>query len=481
MKIFMKKNKVLFWAAAIVLAGGVCLAVMLISQTHGAMTDDIIQTAQAEADNAGAAPSAEPTPNGAPMPQPTAVSEADMLGSLIAEKEIRRAYVIPSVDCSVVNEAGTWKITEPKDFDTLKKNALPKAADFAKAFFGYNITDDKVDYRYYTDTSGHRGDIIRISTKDEAVVCTLAAETLDLINIDYYFVPGSTQTEPDFYSNKISDSTRDIAGNVAAVFDTAVSDIQYDGSSGGKGTWANTYELKMQKGKLARFAMMNGTLYAVGIYPSEASLKECAYFDADVQYDSSLVKLASEQNFAAGKPGTGDMTQEQALRIYETFLKLSNGDGQYATPLMTFYVDNSGTRENFWRMKGNKLNMDIASKSKWIVSLTCSGLWNPQLDLTKTEEIGLGGHDYENYIANIMSNIYGEDFLYAGVNGITENNCTEDAWMADGTVYEFEFVGGKLQQVYYFADENCFRYTHSGWKADHEYVSSVTGETFIPN
>ncbi len=483
MKIFIKKNKVLFLAAAIIVAGGICLAFVLTSQAHIAMTAEKIETAQAEAaeSDAGAEPAAKPTPEGESIPQPTAVSDADMLGYLIAYKEIRREFIIPSIDNTAINEAGTWEITEPQDFDMLKENALPKAAGFAKAFFGYDMPDDKVDYRYYTDTSGHRSDIIRVSTTDEAIVCTMTADTLDLIDIDYYFVPESAQTEPDFNSKEISGSTRDIADSVAAVFDTVVSDIQFSGSSGGKGTWTNTYDLKMTSGKLARFAVMNGTLYAVGIYPSEASLREYAYFDADVQYALSFVTPASEQNFAESEPGAGDMTQEQALDIYEKFLTLANGGGVYDKPQMTFYIDKSGARENYWHMEGVKLNLDIASMSKRMISLTCGGLWNPEIDLTKTEDIGMGGREYENYVANIMSSIYGEDFLYANVNGVTENYCTEDAWMADGSIYEFEFVGGKLQEVKYFADEECFRYIHSGWKADHEYTNNKTGEKFIPN
>jgi hypothetical protein len=484
MKNIIKKNKILFLAIAIVLAGGICLSVMLMSQTHIAMAAEKIQTAEAEAAETAVVtePVVTPTPEPTPVPLPPAVDNPTVLGYAVMDKEYRREFVIPSLDNTEVNEADTWKMVEPDDFEALKAKALPTAANLTKALFGYDMAEDAVDYRYYTDTSGHRDDFIRVFTTDEAVICTLAADTLELIEIDYYFLPDSEQMPEEFDYSEVSDSDRTIADSIAAVFDTNVSDVDITGGSGGNGIWTNTYSLKMKNGKLAQFAVMNGTLYAVGVYPSQASLQERVYFDADVQRDPSLVKLASEQNFVKGEPGAGDMTQDEAQSIYDKFLTLAGGDEQSAKPKMTFYIDNSGSRENYWQMTSKKLNMDIASKSKWIISLSCGDLYNPELDLTKIDYGGMGGQQYEDYVENIMGSIYGEGFLMAGVNAVYDDHyCTEDAWMADGSLYEFMFADGKLQQVMFFANEDCFRSCHSGWIADHEYINTATGEKFIPN
>jgi hypothetical protein len=191
---------------------------------------------------------------------------------------------------------------------------------------------------------------------------------------------------------------------------------------------------------------------------------------------------ASPQDFREGEPGEGDMTKDEALDMYMSFLKLANGTGDYEAPAMTFFIDNSGARENYWHLEGKKLKMDIASKSKWIISLTCDNLWNPEHDLTGIEYASMGGQEYADYVRNIMSGIYGNEALKEVSNNAVydEHYCTEDAWMTDGTVYEFMFGDGKLTEVMYFYDEEHFKSGPLGWKADSEYINTTTGEHFTP-
>ena len=486
MKNIIKKNKVLFIAIAIVLAGGACLAAVLISQAHTAMAAEQIVTAEEEAIEtpSPAAPVAEPTAEAmeTPSPQATAANttlSAEALSHLVERKERRRNCVIPALYGSVSNEADTWEIVEPDDFEALSTQALPKASEFAKAFFGYDMANADVGFRYYSDTSGNRSDIIRVYTKDDAIVCTLAADTLDLIEIDYNYLPTSPVDDAAFEYSLIPDSDREIADSIATVFDTTVADMYHMGGGSGSGIIYITYALKMESGKLMRFATINGTVYAVGVYPSEAALQEGVYFDADVQMGQSL---ASPQDFKKGEPGAGDMTQEDALKFYMDFMTLANTDGEYGKPKMTFYIDNSGKRENYWHIDGKKMTMDVASTSKRIISLTCDNLWNPNYDLTKIAYESMGGKEYETYVSNIMKDLYGSGFKNASNNAVYDfHYCTEDAWMTDGAVYEFMFEDGKLQQVFFYADEECFRAALSGWRADNEYINSASGETFIPN
>ena len=481
MKNIIEKNKILFVTIAIVLVCGACLTAVLISQIGIALAAENIQTAEAEAAEAVEEPATDPSPEEAEPPTVNSTLNANALSSLVRHKEMRRGFVIPSLD-EMINEADTWTEVEPANYQALKEKALPIAAGFAKAFFNYDMADSAQYFFYYTDTSGHRGDFIKINTTDEAVVCVLAADTLELIEIDYNFLLDSEQAAGNFDFDKIPDSDRAIAKSIAAVFDTSVSDMHPTGGGGGHGIWVNTYGLKMGNGKLLRFAVMNGTLYAIGVYPSEASMNEFVYFDADVQRVSSgIVKPAAPQDFKKGEPGSDDMTQEEAQTIYQTFLSLANGDGQYAKPQMTFYIDHSGVRENYWQLKGDKLSMDISSKSKWIISLTCDELWSPAFDLTQIAYDNMGGKEYADYVANIMSGIYGDGFKNTSSNAVYDlHYCTEDALMTDGSLYEFMFKDGKLQEVMFFANEYIFRYGQNGWKADNEYINTTTGEKFIP-
>ena len=484
MKNMIKKNKVLFLAIAIVLAGGACLAAVLISEAHTAMATEQIVTAEEEAFETAAPkePVTAPTAEATEAPQATAVNttlSAEALQHLVERKVMRRDFIIPSLDNVVVNEADTWESIEPQNFMELKGQAVLKTMELSKELFNYEITNATVYFKYYTDTSKNREDFVRLTTSDEAVVCTLAADTLDLIEIDYNYIPAGPVDDAAFEYGIIPDSDREIADSIATVFDTSVIDMHPSGGASGSGMVYITYALKMENGKLLRFAAINGTLYAVGVYPSEAAQQEGVYFDADVQMGQPS---ASPQDFKKGQPGAGDMTREDALKFYMDFMVDANTDGEYDKPKMTFYIDNSGKRENYWHIDGKKMTMDVASESKRIISLTCDNLWNPSYDLTKVKYESMGGKEYETYVANIMSNIYGKDFKNASNNAVYDYHyCTEDAWMTDGSVYEFMFEDGKLQQVFFYADEECFRAGLAGWKADHEYINSASGETFIPN
>lgn len=489
MKNIIKKNRLLFLVVAIVLLSGAGLAAALVRQVHSVMAAEQLVTTEAEAAKVQAAEAANAgqadLSGEAAMPKFTEINttlSADAIRQLVSIKEMRRGYIIPSLGSVVVNQADTWQSIQPPNLAELREQAFLKTAELAKALFDYELTDKAVSFDYYTDTSKHRPDFVRITTSDDTVTCTLSAGTLDLIEIDYFFIPASEQTRDISDSQSISEGDRQQAGTIAALFDSTVAEIAPTGGMGGKELWAQTYALKLANGKLVQFAVMNGTVYAVGVYPSEASMQESVYFDADVQIDSSLVRPASERDFRKGEPGADDMGLEEAQGIYGQFFALAGGDGQYDKPKATFYLDHSGKRENYWHMEGKKLTMDLSSKSKWIVSLTCDDLWNPAYDLTGIPYDSMGGKEYAAYVGNIMGGIYGADLENVEVNAVYDYHyCTEYARMADGTVCEFFFKDGKLQEVFFYTDEECWRAGQRGWRADHEYVNAASGETFVPN
>lgn len=462
--------KILFIVLTVVLVGAAGLVIALTSNIAEATATRDIQTAVAE--SAGKEAS-EASPAASPV-------YAEMLRWIVQEREMRRDFIIPSVDSTVLPEAKTWESIEPDNFVELKYRAISKTNELSERLFGHSITDADIVFRYYTDTSKHRADFVKVVTMDSAIVCTLAADTLDLIEIDYYFIPEKEQISE---LGVITDGDRRIADKVAASFGTDVLHIRpYGGGWSDKyGYGTKTFNLTMENGKLVKIGTLNDELYAVGVFPTQACITESVYFVADIQRDPSIVHLACPRNFVLGEPGEGDMTKDEALSIYNKFLNLANGTGIYPDPEATFYVDKSGARENYWHLKGEKLTLDIASRSKWLVYLKCNGLWNPDKNLTEIPYGSMGGSAYEVYVRNIMKGIYGDSLVRVEPNAVYDGHyCTEDAIMADGSWYEFYFKDGKLMQVYYFYNLDCYEIGPSGWKADNTYINTVTGEEFIP-
>lgn len=458
---------------AVVLLCGCCLTFSLISSADTAQAARQIKTAKTEAAETKAAArmmSASKAPRPSESAKPSNVSgelSAQGLQTLVFLRETRRETIIPVIDTVVIHDATTWKEIKPED-DSIKAAAYEKSAQTAKYLFGYEMNDD-YSFSYYTDTSKHRPDFVQVKTSDNAIICTLKADTLELINIDYDFIPKGEQTD-----------TQLIADKIAGMFGVnAPHIVSAQGGDGNEVAW-NVYSA-IADGRFINLGVVNGELYAVSVYPSEASMREYVYFDADVQFDPSIVYLASPRSFTEGEPGEDDMTRDEAQNMYLSFLNLANGDGNYQNPTMTFYIDHSGTREDYWHLKSDILTMDIASESKWIISLTCDRLWNPEHDLTGIEYTSMGGEEYADYVRHVMSNLYGDGLVKVGVNAVYDYHfCTEDAWMADGTVYEFMFADGKLTKVEYYFDKAHFGSVPPCWKADSVYVNSTTGEKFIP-
>ena len=478
MKRILKKHKILFSVAVIVLIGISCFAIDLVGRVNAATAETTSQSALSE--SAGLVANATPSPQISPA---GGTFSAETLKHLVREREVRRKYsIIPSLDCSTVNETDTWLKIIPENNDTLKAAALEKSAELAKVFFGHELRGDYI-FTYYTDSEKFRKDFVQVATSDGAIICTLAADTLELINIDYALASGvlpvlESPVKPG------SEPTADIlktADMIAAVFGTKVNTAKSSGiSSGGEHEYEIVnYNVTMDNSTFVTFATLNGVLYAISVYPTDVCMKEGAYFEADIQWDTSVIHPASPRNFTEGEPDADDMTKEEARQMYLKFLNLANGTASYPDPTeMTFYIDHSGTRENYWNIKGAQLEMDIASRSKWLVSVTCSNLFHPEYDLTSVEFDNMGGLEYKIYVRNIMSNLFGDALLKVGPNARGDDHyCTYDAWMTDGTCYEFYFMDGKLTEVKYFFDDECRSY-FGGWEADNTYINSSTGEEF---
>lgn len=291
LKKFIFKNKILFIVLAVVLIGAVGVIIALTSSIADATATREIKTAASEYDaQASSQESSEATPSATPI-------SAEMLSSLVYWKETRRSSLIPSPDGTVVTTAGEWINLMPQNYLELKGKALNKTIELAKGLFGIDITDKEINFDFFTDASKKRADFVKVTTKDDAIVCVLSADTLDLIDIDYYFTPtnGPSENADNFAYVKRSidlsmtdaDTESDLimANKVATFFGTNVSDIKYAGGIGSYygGIAIKTFDLTMENGKLVKIANMNDELYAVAVYPTKECMAEWAYFEADLQ------------------------------------------------------------------------------------------------------------------------------------------------------------------------------------------------------
>lgn len=263
--------KILFIVLAVVLIGAAGLVIALATRMAEATAPRDIKTAVSES---GVQVSPEMTTTDSPI-------SAAELQKLIEDREVRRSFIIPSIDGTRVIEAKTWENIEPENYMELKGRAVSRTNELARALFGCEIADTTVDFKYYTDTSKKRADFVKVATTDDAIVCVLAADTLELIEIDYYFIPVLIPKQVLYL---ITDKDRQIADKITASFGTNVSDIKL---SGGAQYATRTFDLTMGNGKLVKFATFNDELYAIGVYPTEACMEEWAYFVADTRAGST--------------------------------------------------------------------------------------------------------------------------------------------------------------------------------------------------
>jgi hypothetical protein len=190
------------------------------------------------------------------------------------------------------------------------------------------------------------------------------------------------------------------------------------------------------------------------------------------------------------------MTVEEVTALYRRFLSAANGrasvrreaedksmeglDYNLKAGQLTYYIDKSGARENFYHIHHNDfVDMDIAAKSGYIVRAECKELYNPDgdLKLIGIDYDHMGGIEYIHYVKYVAEQTFGKEKLRTvDVNAVYDGHCcTIDAYMTDDRWYEFFFAGGRLTEIQHFAAE---RIDICGWGADSLYVNTVTGEEF---
>lgn len=497
MKLFWMKNKALIAALCAVLALGVAFWGGLRLFAGNEMQDAFVRTAYAEAEA-----SAAPTPEGtvetgtigltgdveAPTPTPTAMAP-EMISADILGLEWKYRSIFPRIGNSMPYQAKSWKEGD-KVADTLAVEAITRAGEVYETLLHRTLDLSTLSVTRYVDEKGYRPNILRLTDEKNDLACVLLEKDLSVLIADNGL----------FAASEWMDAKKDaaaVAGFLGAETTGRTQDRGGSSRGGERIEYAVAYELS--DGRWVTLAYMKNTLHGVQVHENEKSMEETVCFPADITMDPEVVHLVAAENFAKGSLDNiaeGDMTVAEVTALYRRFLSAANGranerreaEGKTLAELdynlqegeITYYLDMSGYRENYYHIeKKDLVSMDIAAKSGYIVRAACNHLYNPdpKLDLRAIEYENMGGEEYIAYVRNIAERTWGkENVKSVDVNAVYDGNyCTIDPTMTDGRWYEFFFEGGMLTEIQHFATE---RSGVCGWAADSLYVNTITGEEF---
>ena len=488
MKLFWMKNKVLIATLCAVLVLGVFFWGGLRLFEGNQMQDVMVRTAYAEAEAATALPGQMPTPTPAPTELPAELVSEEILGLEWKYKDI-----FPRITSTYSYQAKTWK-----EGDTVDEALTDAARKKAKDVF-YHLFNDGGDYHdfasatvvRYVDEAGYRENVLRVTGKDNDFVCVLTEKDLGLLIADNAKFPAAASVHE-----------KEDAKEVAEYLGTTLG----QGKAGGGGSQDRTgkwveqfFGFELSDGRWITLSYTMNTLHGIQVHQDKYSMQEGVCFQADIRISPEVVHLVAPENFVQGDINDiaeGDMTVEQVKRMYRTLLSAANGraadrrdaEGKTLEELdynlndweITYYLDKSGYRENYYHIhKKELIAIDIAAKSGYIVRAKCDGLYNPddELKLININYDHMGGPEYLAYVRNIAEQTWGkENVKDVDVNAVYDGNyCTIDAYMTDGRWYEFCFTGGRLMEIQHYATWRC---GIMGWGADALYVNTVTGEEF---
>ena len=155
----------------------------------------------------------------------------------------------------------------------------------------------------------------------------------------------------------------------------------------------------------------------------------------------------------------------------------------------TFYRDESGAREDCWKITGEGFDIVISAYSGNVISFEGA---IPCKDLLTIPYEEMGEEEYEAATKIIADNLVfslgsfvgdeaGKTAKEISVNAVYDGHCcTMDIVLEDGTWYECYYYDGVLKEIWYFADERMFMEMPSGWVAGGVYINSYTGKPYIP-
>ena len=488
MKLFWLKNKVLLVTLAAVLALGVIFWGGLSLFEGKQMQDAFVRTSAAEAEAAPTSvPNEMPVPTAVPTALPAEQISADILGL-----EWRYRSVFPRISNTMPYEAKSWKEGE-KVADSLAVTAITRTGELYEQLLGRTLDLTTISVTRYVDEKGYRPNVLRLTDEKNDFVCVLLEKDLSLLVAD----------NGVFSASEKMDLKRDGAAVAECLGTTWTGKTRQQGSTsrGGKLQSVET-AFELSDGRWVTLGHTGNTLHGVQVHADEKCMEENVCFPADITMNEEVVHLVAPQNFVQGDLNAiaeGDMSVAEVTALYRRFLSAANGraserrdlEGKTMDQLdynlqegqITYYLDKSGYRENFYHIHHNDyIDVDIAAKSGYIVRADCKELYNTDddLNLTHIDYDHMGGVEYFHYVRYVAEQTWGkENVKEVDVNAVYDGNfCTIDAYMTDGRMYEFFFAGGRMTQIEHYFQDYYAGFVMPGWAADSLYVNTVTGEEF---
>ena len=492
MKLFWMKNKVLLATLGAMLALGVVFWGGLRLFEGRQMQDTFVRTAFAEAEatitprtagDIGATP--QPVATAAPTAIPA--TQAEELQWQVVEREWRYASVIPRIDDTVPDDKRSWKEGDPVD-DELAAKARKTAVDVFDWGMGVQVSEDGMTVIRYVDEAGYRENVLRMTNEQKEYVCVLKEKDLCLVAADVIAYHAKAQIDAAFDAGEVAQKL---------LFTQTKPGVYERGGSYGRIRQV-TFAVALSDGRYLTLAYTDGGLHGIKVHPNEAAMEESVCFLSDIRHHEAFVKQVAPESFEPGDLqhiAEGDMTPEQAEAMYRFFLSAANSRAserreaehltleQYDYNLkegeISYFLDKSGYRENYYHISNRFVTMDIAARTGYIVRATCSGLYSldPALNLLGIEYDHWGEKEYEAYMKHVVEATFGPDsYTNISVNAVADDMiCTMDVDMKDGRWYEFGFTKGRLMYIEHYA---ASRVDVAGWGADSLYMNTITGEEF---
>jgi len=441
-----------------------------------------------------------------------------------------RKFPAPRMEDIVFTERGTWEIQQTTDVSQ-QVIAVNRFLEIANAIFEKSYTKEDMVTTYYIDKSGFRSDLWRFDSTDGVLSGALDASNLALISADCLNVPGDMlhPSLTDIAQNLVradywgSLDPTSAAARVAEILGGTAQDLRGFGGRGRDNAtagWMIQVDVLFQLGdgrycSVRVFADETLTPTSVCVFPDFDCAEDSVFWRADIESDPDVVQLYSPQDFREGEPAEDDMTRETAIAFFDKLIEVA-GSTNVASgekppePTTEFYKDFSGTRENYWRIEGSGIILELTSKTGRMLSLSSNGSLGTKLGLSDIPSDQLGEKEYHDATQALFSVLFGKNAVES-VSLCNKDNyfvCTMDLFMTDGTLHEVKYNKGRLieDSVYFRLDpntwasvpewlekwtsvddagkisipgfENCSWMVTPKWIASGVYIHNETGELF---
>ena len=448
MKTFLTKHQILVIALCGVLCLGVLSGLVLTGVIRFSKEGKTFATV-AEAKEAANAENADtendpvielndPVPTPTPIPNEPLKLSADEIRRITNTVELRRRTIIPVQPNQLVSDNNSlWTGSELNaDQSDLARQAAKEYTEilFGKSFLeltGYPV-DEAIVYAY-SDNDGIRGTILRVTDPEEKYIVVVSGSDWELLCADLFAYPTALTIDREKDAERIAERLGYSAKSIGRV-------------TGGGQLNNGTYILEADSGKCLSFSYYGDQLFQAAIYPNRQAEDESEYFLADLQWFDA--DPAYPENFVeAEAPKTSEQNpvlNEQKIfaSLARTYKNLSDEVLDTSKLTAKFYRDESGAREDCWKITGEGFDIVISAYSGNMISFEGE---IPCKDLLTIPYEQMGGEEYEAATKIIAENLVFSLGSFVGdtekktaaeidVNAVYDGNfCTMDIVLKDGT------------------------------------------------